>query len=475
MSGRYPYRRRLAHLFDYVTDGSSRDAILSYNYGSGGGDCGPFIRRAKAEGASGILLVGGVPINSQVDIRDFCLTGEQYLANALPPYGARGSVVELWSRDVQPLAVGRDSGMEKLSFFWPEQVESETAPIEFPPLIKTYDVNTDVAGIRFDSCSVVNSYRFAEIGGIEPFNKGGMNIFSNSRICSVEHTFVISNCHDYLKLSGSQFGWNAYGWPYSHFGPGPYPTGHYLRSFSTENSHAIHVWGDGTQDKSVDGVWLAGAFFFGYESVVFVESSGFLGNVMWEGASIDGCQRLLRCDPGGGVAASTFRLGGGSFTSRPGGPASLKPVFDIEDPSYCSIAVSGRLGIAEGTLMRATGSGIKSISGDIGADAFAHGATTGTHWAVDIDAPNASIDLRTNIDGPPTGGSVIANGVRIQNAAQSRISGSLRSLEVPLQVTPVSGEHLVDSLVISDTGGSAAAILDNSVVVGSVSSDKPMP
>lgn len=463
-----------AHLWDYITDRTSRNAITRRKYGEGGGDCAPFINEARSEGASGIRLpAGGSPLRSSVILENFEIAGEHGNSGALHPYATHGASIEIWDQDVDPIKLGENWGLDRLTFFWPTQMPKEGTPDVYRPLLTPISTETNVTGGHMDRCAVINAYILAELGGNETYAKSGQNAFTNSRLCALKDLFALNHMPDWLNFTGSQLGWDLFGDPMMGYADAPFNAG--WRDWVTANSVGFRIKGDGS--KSVDGPVLSPLVAYGLKSLILVEAGGTLANLTALGVMADGCQQVLRVEPGGGIVQSVITLGGGAYQHRKHYENdACAPVIDVDDPSACvGLKVRGHVPETKGQLVRIRGENVTSYDIQLGTDGFARTTTPGAYWAAEADCPNAraqTLHITAAADEAVTG-DVTRHGVKIACGAVSDVKVQAHSLQTPYEIAATTGCHVVEAIT-SNTGGARSLVMANPAVVAwSGKMDKP--
>ena len=462
------------HLWDYITDRTSRNAIGRREYGAGGGDCAPYLNEARKEGASGVTLpTGWIPVRSSVTLENFELAGEHGNAGALYPYATKGAVIEVRDAAVKPFLLGENWGLERLGFYYPLQMPKAGTPDVYEPLLQPIASDTNVSGGHMDRCSVINAYSLAKLGGNATYEKSGQNAFTNSRICALKDYFTLNHMPDWLNLAGSQFGWDLFGDPMMGYAGAPFDAG--WRDWVTANSVAFRIKGDGSH--SVDGPVISPAVFYGLKQIFLVEAGAKLTNLTALGVMADACQQLIRCEPGGAVVATTITLGGGCYQHRKAyESAACEPFVDIDNPSDCTgLDIKGRVQELKGSGVRVRGPNVDNYDIQLSATAVARTTTSGTYYAADVDCPNARmqrLDITAGADAPVSGG-VTRHGVIVRSGVMSDVTVQLNGFQNPVEIAATAGQHTVRA-TISNTGGAKSLIVaDPSKVTWSGKMDKP--
>lgn len=454
-----------AHLWDYITDRTSRNAIGRREYGAGGGDCAPFINEARKEGASGMLLpTGWAPIASSVTLENFEIAGEHGNAGALYPYATKGAVIEVRSQSVKPFLLGENWGLARLGVYYPLQMPKAGGPDVYEPLLQPIAADTNVSGGHMDRCAVINAYTLAKLGGNGTYEKSGQNGFTNSRICALKDYFTLNHMPDWLNLTGSQFGWDLFGDPLMGYAGAPFDAS--WRDWVTANSVAFRIKGDGS--ASVDGPVISPAVFYGLKAIWLIENGAKLTNMTALGVMADACQQLIRCEPGGGVVATTITLGGGTYQHRKAHESdACEPFIDIDNPSDCTgLIVRGHVQELKGSGVRIRGANVHSFDIQLSTDAVARTSTPGTYYAADVDAPNARtqrLDIVAGSDAPTDGG-VIRHGVIVRSGAMSEVNAQLTGFQNPVEIAATTGQHTVRATT-TNTGGAKSLIMADPAVV----------
>lgn len=454
-----------AHLWDYITDRTSREAIARKEYGAGGGDCAPALNAARKNGATICVLPDGwIPLASSVTLQNFALQGESGNAGAIWPYATHGAVIEIRDQNVKPLLLGENWGLERLAVYYPLQLPKAGEPDAYAPLLSPIANDTNVSGGQMDRCAVINAYVLAELGGNDTYAKAGQNGFTNSRLCALKDLFVLNHMPDWLSLAGSQCGWDLFGDPMMGYEGAPFNAS--WRDWVTANSVAFRIKGNGT-GQSVDGPVLTPAVFYGYDKVFLIEAGGVLANLTAEGLMADACRQLIRVEPGGGIAASKIALGGGCYQHRKGREdEACAPFVDIDNPSACEgFTVTGRLQESKGPLYRIRGANVADADIRLSCSGFARTTTAGEYWAGEIDTPAAQISGETRIRSQAASASgVTRNGVKITAAASSDMLVQSDKIQTPAQIDAATGSHTI-KLNTTNTGGSKSLVMANPACV----------
>lgn len=469
--------KRRAHLWDYIEDRTSREAITRRTYSAGAGDCAPFLNAARLQGAAGCELPdGGIAIGSSVTLDNFEITGANGNSGALYPYATHGSVIEIRSPTVKPFLLGENWGLSRLAIFHPLQVDKVGGPDVYEPVLQPIDANTNVTGGNADRIAVINAYDFLTLGGNGAWAKAGQNNITNSRICALHDTYRLNHNPDWLNLTGTQHGGDLFGDMMLHYGgAGAGVSGLPFRDWFAANGTAFRIQGDSAHtDQSVDAPVLSPSVFYGYASVFLVEAWATLTGLTALGLIADGCQQLLKVCPNGAILDSVLGLGGNCYAYKWGSPTAATPPFvDIDNPRACSIKVEGRLAAASGPLWRVRGSGISQAQMDLSAGAFARTTTAGDYWAGEFDAPNAQVSARLMLqsDAASVGG-ITRHGVKLTSAKSSRLEVQADACQIPVQIDATAGAHSVHAIT-TNTGGTRSLIMaDCSKVAWSGKMDK---
>ncbi len=163
--------------------------------------------------AGGPILLAGA---AQVTLANVALIGDNGTDFGFP-YGRTGSQIWLTGTTQSPFLLGAGVLIERLCFYYPNQVDQPSGPIAYPPLFLGMSGISAVADVVFSDNQVTNCYEFLTVPQTTTV---GDVYFTRNRICALNVCFSLPNVADIIFLSDNFFSWGVFQDEMLHYGGG---------------------------------------------------------------------------------------------------------------------------------------------------------------------------------------------------------------------------------------------------------------
>lgn len=242
-----------------------------------------------------LFLPGGKQM--RIDAGNIDLTGIRFFGTGTYDsegltYGQFGSVVRLTGTTNSPFLLGFGSKVDGLTFFWPNQTETGSAPTTYPPLLKS---NTGYAvDIEIVDNLVINAFDFVLLGNGDV---AGRNKIMRNRGFVLRRAIDLRQCTDIQEVKDNNF---SPGFYQDVVNVGPTFA---LRDYAADNGKFIHI--DTGTYPSVDGLIAQGNFIFGMRYGVHV-AAGTLAVSTITNNQFDGVAQPFFVDGSADLESVTF-------------------------------------------------------------------------------------------------------------------------------------------------------------------------
>lgn len=153
--------------------------------------------------AGGPILLAGA---AQISLQNVALIGDGGTDFGYP-YGKTGSQIWITSTAQSPFLIGPGVLIERLCFYYPNQVDQPGGPIVYPPLLAGNAGVSAVADFVFRNNQVTNAYDFLAV----PSGTTMGDVFiSGNRICALNVCFAIPNAADILFIGDNFFSYGVF-------------------------------------------------------------------------------------------------------------------------------------------------------------------------------------------------------------------------------------------------------------------------
>jgi hypothetical protein len=264
------------------------------------------------------LLTGAAPITlSHIEIACLGAPSDETVATA--DYGKIGATFLVTSTTVTPFAAGSGWRIHDCNFLWPNQIESPTAPIVYPPLI----AGSAIANAVFDNNTVINAYDFFLVT-TPGFGAGDVSIHHNHIFALRRFLDVENGVPDVVTISDNFITYGVYEGEVLSNGAATT----YLRDYATANSVLVYVNNGSASHPSMDGLSIHHNLVFGYRYGVYV-ASGLLDLPTIDGNKFDNTQTVLSVQGTSTLSHATFTANE-VYSYRIGYTSTCNPVFDLQ-------------------------------------------------------------------------------------------------------------------------------------------------
>ncbi len=163
--------------------------------------------------AGGPILLAGA---AQITLQNVALSGDGGRDFGYP-YGKTGSQIWITAAAQSPFLIGAGVLIERLCFYYPNQVDQPSGPIVYPPLFLGMSGISAVADVVFTDNQVTNCYDFFTVPASVTV---GDVMFTRNRICALNVCFTLPNVADIVFLSDNFFSWGVFQDEMLHYGGG---------------------------------------------------------------------------------------------------------------------------------------------------------------------------------------------------------------------------------------------------------------
>jgi hypothetical protein len=354
------------------------------------------------------------------------------------------STIEIVGTTNNPFSIGRSVTMRGMSFFWPDQVETGSAPIGYPALF----TGAFLVQFTFSNNTVMNAYRFMTIpvDGIA----GDCRITEN-RIFAIDQCFrFIGGAPETFYLADNLFSFGIYE---SEINVGPT---YAIRDYYTNSGMFMLVdCGAGTIRQSVDGWNMHNNLVFGPRYGIRV-LSGRLDVSVIEGNKWDAVPTVFST-AGTGSINNTAIDGNLIYSYRFADTAAAAVAVAIAGSNPSDFSLTGNnFAFAQGDYINMSGAtslGDAHISGNTFKD---WGRTTLTpaaqYNAIGVDVSAGTLSVAANAFTANPAGSNTAIGVEVAEAETLTItSNRFSDTDYAVGITEavdafVSGNHSIGTI-----------------------------
>ncbi len=163
--------------------------------------------------AGGPILLAGA---AQITLQNVALIGDGGTDFGYP-YGKNGSQIWITATAQSPFLIGASVLIERLCFYYPNQVDQPSGPIAYPPLFLGMTGISAVADVVFTDNQVTNAYDFFAVPASTTV---GDVMFTRNRICALNVCFNLPNVADIIFMSDNFFSWGVFQDEMLHYGGG---------------------------------------------------------------------------------------------------------------------------------------------------------------------------------------------------------------------------------------------------------------
>lgn len=163
--------------------------------------------------AGGPILLAGA---AQITLQNVALIGDGGTDFGYP-YGKNGSQIWITGTAQSPFLIGASVLIERLCFYYPNQIDQPSGPIVYPPLFLGMTGISAVADVVFSDNQVTNAYDFFSVPAATTV---GDVYFTRNRICALNVCFSLPNVADIIFMSGNFFSWGVFQDEMLHYGGG---------------------------------------------------------------------------------------------------------------------------------------------------------------------------------------------------------------------------------------------------------------
>lgn len=162
---------------------------------------------------NGAFTIGGATIVGD----NLTMFGES-APEALFPYTDTPAQLRITNTTNTPFKVGETVLLDSVTIFYPNQVDTLTGPIVYPPLFDHVDATTNVAGFKLDDVTILGATTICLFGGTSVFEAAGLIEFNNVHAYATGVYFDFTRIPDTIQFNNCLWGINVYGDEIMHFG-----------------------------------------------------------------------------------------------------------------------------------------------------------------------------------------------------------------------------------------------------------------